>query len=105
MKRQQQRGVGASGNRLLFHQAIVKPHQLRVLVIFQDELPWPHLRLLPQEHFRSEVPLQLFQRGLDVRVHVNFRRGMIASRTAGGQPFDLPHRQAAPRGALGIAQA
>jgi len=27
----------------LFHQAIVQPHQLTVVVILQDQLTWPHL--------------------------------------------------------------
>src|SRR5215468_5326698 len=45
--------------RILLHQAIVKAHKLRVIVILQHELAWPDSRLLSQKHFCSEMPLQL----------------------------------------------
>jgi len=41
----------------LLHQSIVDPHQLCFVVILQHQLPRPQFRLLPQNHFRTQVPL------------------------------------------------
>jgi len=39
------------------HESVVDIHQLRVIVIFQDKLSWPHARLLPEQGSRTEMPL------------------------------------------------
>jgi hypothetical protein len=41
----------------LFHQAIVQPHQLTVVVILQDKLSRPHLGFFSQQNLGPEVAL------------------------------------------------
>ena len=43
----------------LFHQAIVNPHKLCIVVIFEHELPRTHFRFLVEEHLGTEVALKL----------------------------------------------
>ena len=68
-------GAGASAgcNATLLHQLVVNSHQLCVVVILKHKLARPHFCFLPQEDFGSKMPLQLFHRFANVRIHVNFR--------------------------------
>src|ERR1700730_3251649 len=75
----------------LFHQAIIKSHELRIIVVFEDELAGPHLRLLPQQRFRAQVSLQFLECRPDVCVYVNLSRGARAPRSPRCQPLNLAH--------------
>src|SRR5271156_5264518 len=55
----------------LFHEAVVNAHELRVIVIFENQLPGPELGFLPQQDFGSQLALQVFQCGADVRIRMN----------------------------------
>jgi hypothetical protein len=42
----------------LLHQAIVKTHQLAIIVVFEDELTRAHFRFLAEKNLSTQVPLQ-----------------------------------------------
>ena len=54
--------------RKLFHQAIIKAHELGVFVVFQHQLPWAHFRFFPQQDFGAEMPLQFVESRTDVGI-------------------------------------
>src|SRR5215467_9404631 len=89
----------------LFHQAIVKAHQLGIVIKLEHQLAGPHLGFQPQNDSRSQMPLQLFERRADVRIELR-RRGrmrMLPLRAARSQLLDLADGQRASRGALRVA--
>ena len=92
-----------AGEAELLHQSIVNSHQLGIVVVFEHELPGTHFRLLPQEDFGSQIPLQFLNRGPDIRVHVDLGRRGGYARTSRCQLFNLPNREPASRSSLCIA--
>src|SRR5579859_466095 len=84
----------------LLHQAIVNSHELRIVVVFEDELARANFSFLTQQNFCSQMLLQLVERGADVRVNVSFRRWSRNSSAARCEAFDLPNRQSAARRSL-----
>src|SRR5215468_7042475 len=80
MMRQDRMAGGDRARACLLHQAIVDAHQLRVVVVFENELSWPQLRLVTKQNPGAEVALQLVERGSDIGVRLRFGR---RSSTAG----------------------
>src|SRR5271165_1837691 len=90
----------------LFHQAIIDAHQLRIVVILENQLSRPQLCFLTQQNLGAQLPLQFFERRANVRVRMYFARSAAAvARAARRQAFDLPYGQAAACGALSVAHA
>src|SRR5271170_6620458 len=77
----QRTGQIVAGFAGLLHQSIVNSHQLRVVVVFQNQLAGPHFRLLPKEDLCSQVPLQFIDRRSDIGVDMNLRRRASRART------------------------
>src|SRR6266704_479667 len=60
----------------LFHQAIVKPHQLGVVVKLEHQLPRPHFGSHTQNNLGSQMPLKLLECGANIGIEVNRRCGV-----------------------------
>ena len=87
----------------LFHQAIVKPHQLLLVVKLEHQLAGSNLRLLPQNNSGPEVALELLERLSSVCVQVRRGRGirLLSLRASRRQLFDLADRQRPADGGRG----
>ena len=75
-------GTGRQRFYFLFHQAIVKTHELGVLVVFEDELAGPHFGFFAQENLGSQVALQFIESRSNVGVGVNGGRRGAGARVA-----------------------
>src|SRR5207244_3054466 len=80
---------------------------LLTVVELEHQLPGSYLGPLPQTNSRTQVPLQLLKRVLDVRVQVrrSWRMGLLSLCTSRRQLFNLTDRQSSSRGAVRVAHA
>src|SRR5262245_22512610 len=97
-------GASWSADRLL-HQAVVKSHQLMVVVIFENELSRPNLRTYAQENLRAQVALQFVQRFANVRIDVWLSLFLVSTYAARSETFNLPNSETATGSTLRIAHA
>src|SRR5579859_2813074 len=79
----------SDGQTQLTHQAVIDIHQLRVIIVFEDQLSWPHPRFLSEECTCTEMPLQLFERRPNVGVHVEFRGSSSSPRASRSESLNL----------------